>query len=165
MTGKVWTGMQLSEVGSILAGLRAAGCRVWVGGGWGVDALVGQQTRPHRDLDLAVDAGDEGRAILVLERRGYHVETDWRPVRVELVHEGVGWVDLHPVVFDRSGHGRQADLDGGHFDYPAAAFVVGTLAGVDAPCLSREQQVIFHSGYEPRAQDLHDLHLLGSLQG
>lgn len=38
------------------------------------------------------------------------------PVRVELARPGMGWVDLHPVVFDATGHGRQADLDGGHFD-------------------------------------------------
>jgi len=28
------------------------GTDVWIGGGWGVDALVGEQTRPHGDLDL-----------------------------------------------------------------------------------------------------------------
>jgi hypothetical protein len=28
----------------------------WIGGGWGVDALVGYQTRGHHNLDLAVDA-------------------------------------------------------------------------------------------------------------
>ena len=47
--------MRLADVVEILSDLRAAGCRVWVAGGWGVDALVGRQTRPHRDLDLAVD--------------------------------------------------------------------------------------------------------------
>ncbi|WP_411721535.1 nucleotidyltransferase domain-containing protein [Mycetocola sp.] len=26
-------------------------------GGWAVDAVVGRQTRPHQNLDLAVDAG------------------------------------------------------------------------------------------------------------
>jgi lincosamide nucleotidyltransferase A/C/D/E len=27
---------------------------VIIDGGWGVDALLGEQTRPHEDLDLAV---------------------------------------------------------------------------------------------------------------
>jgi hypothetical protein len=28
---------------------------VWIDGGWGVDALLGVQTRPHKDLDVAVE--------------------------------------------------------------------------------------------------------------
>jgi lincosamide nucleotidyltransferase A/C/D/E len=156
-------GMDLGEVLGILADLREAGCSVWIAGGWGVDALVGWQTRQHRDLDLALDARNETVAIRLLERRGYRVETDWRPVRVELVAEGRGWVDVHPVVFDATGHGRQADLGGGQFDYPAEAFDFGVLGGMRVPCLSRDQQLIFHAGYQPRAIDLHDLALLESL--
>lgn len=158
-----WEGMQIVEVCQILAELREAGCRVWVAGGWGVDALVERQTRMHRDLDLTVRAKDEGKVVGVLERRGYHLETDWRPVRVEFAAADMGWVDLHPVVFDDLGHGRQADLDGGHFDYPPSAFDVGFLGGMTMPCLSRDQQVRFHSGYEPRAVDMHDLQLLASI--
>ncbi len=64
-------------------------------------------------------------------------ETDWRPVRVELAAPGVGWVDLHPVVFDEVGYGRQADSDGGCFDYPPDAFSTGRLGGAGVPCLAR----------------------------
>jgi lincosamide nucleotidyltransferase A/C/D/E len=156
-------GMDLGEVLGVLADLAEAGCAVWVAGGWGVDALVGRQTRLHRDLDLALDARNETVALRVLARRGYRVETDWRPVRVELIAEGRGWVDVHPVVFDATGHGRQADLGGGQFDYPPDAFDLGSLGGVRVPCLSRDQQLLFHTGYEPRAIDLLDLALLERL--
>jgi len=156
--------MDLDEVLGVLADLIEAGCSVWVAGGWGVDALVGRQTRLHRDLDLALDARNQAVALHALERRGYRVETDWRPVRVELVAaDDRGWVDVHPVVFDATGHGRQADLGGGHFDYPPEAFDKGALGGVCVPCLSREQQLLFHTGYEPRAIDLLDLALLEGL--
>jgi lincosamide nucleotidyltransferase A/C/D/E len=30
------------------------GVDVWIAGGWGVDALIGQQTRPHNDFDIFV---------------------------------------------------------------------------------------------------------------
>jgi lincosamide nucleotidyltransferase A/C/D/E len=156
-------GMDLGEVLGVLADLTEAGCSVWVAGGWGVDALVGRQTRLHRDLDLALDARNQTVALHALERRGYRVETDWRPVRVELVADDRGWVDVHPVVFDPTGHGRQADLGGGHFDYPPEAFDKGALGGVGVPCLSRDQQLFFHTGYEPRAVDLLDLALLEGL--
>ncbi len=152
--------MPLAEVMAVLQALQAAGCRFWVAGGWGVDALLGRVTRAHRDLDLAVDAAVEDRAVRLLEDRGYTVQTDWRPVRVELAAPGVGWVDLHAVVFDEVGYGRQADVDGGRFDYPPDAFSTGRLGGAGVPCLSREQQLRFHRGYPPRAVDLHDLRLL-----
>jgi len=127
-----------------------ASCEFWVAGGWGVDAL-------------AVDAEHETAALAASSLLGCAVETDWRPVRVELVAPNRAWVDLHPVTFDRTGHGRQADLAGGHFDYPPEAFTNGTLGGAVVPCLSREQQVRFHRGYEPRPTDLHDLRLLERL--
>jgi lincosamide nucleotidyltransferase A/C/D/E len=62
--------------------------------------LVGKQPRLHRDLDVALDARDEPVALRALERRGYRVETDWRSIRGELIAEGRGLVDVHPVVFN-----------------------------------------------------------------
>lgn len=155
--------MPASEVLRVLAALEAAGCRVWLGGGWGVDALVGRQTRPHRDLDLAVDAAAQAPALVAVERLGYRVETDWRPVRVELVAPAGGWVDLHPVELDASGNGLQAGLDGASFFYPAGCFVSGTVGGRTVGCVSAEQQVVFHSGYPPRDVDIADLALLRGL--
>jgi lincosamide nucleotidyltransferase A/C/D/E len=156
--------MSASDVSAVLDTLTAAGARVWVGGGWGVDALVGRQTRPHRDLDLAVDSTAVEAVLHALARLGYAVETDGRPVRVEVAAPGGRWVDLHPVVFDEAGNGAQADLDGGVFTYPASSFVTGTIAGREVGCLSVQQQVRFHSGYEPREVDLADLALLRGMQ-
>jgi hypothetical protein len=59
--------MFLDEVLGVLDALTSASCMVWVAGGWGVDALVGGQTRAHRDLDLAVDARHAAIAIQILE--------------------------------------------------------------------------------------------------
>ncbi len=105
------------EVLAVLDDVRRAGGRR-AAGGWGVDALVGRQTRTHLDLDLAVDATSEAVAVELLRQRGYAVETDWRPVRVELAAPGRGRVDLHPVVVDATGHGRQEGVSGAHFDDP-----------------------------------------------
>ncbi|WP_324651120.1 nucleotidyltransferase domain-containing protein [Georgenia sp. H159] len=156
--------MSASEVHAVLDALAEVGAQVWVGGGWGVDALVGRQTRPHRDLDLAIESTAEQAALRALARLGYAVQTDWRPVRVEVAAPGDRWVDLHPVVFDEAGNGVQAGLDGGVFTYPAACFVTGTIAGREVGCLSVQQQLRFHSGYQPRAVDLADLALLRRMQ-
>ena len=42
--------MALDQVLAVMDIVRSLGCRFWLEGGWGVDALVGHQTRPHRDV-------------------------------------------------------------------------------------------------------------------
>ncbi|MBB5868323.1 lincosamide nucleotidyltransferase A/C/D/E [Allocatelliglobosispora scoriae] len=155
--------MDISDVMAVIAALDAEGVRHWVAGGWGVDALVGRQTRPHRDLDLAVDAADEATALRALARLGYSIETDQRPARVEVAAAGARWVDLHPVRFNAIGWGRQADLSGGSFTYPPAAFDAGVLADRAVGCLSASQQLCFRTGYELRDVDRHDITLLTAL--
>jgi lincosamide nucleotidyltransferase A/C/D/E len=50
---------------------RSHGITVWVDGGWGVDALLGQQTRPHSGLDVALRHSDVPELRTLLEERGY----------------------------------------------------------------------------------------------
>ena len=157
--------MRADDVIEVLDRLDGAGVRYWVGGGWGVAALAGRQTREHRDLDLAVDADALDTCLQVLDQLGYTTETDWRPVRIELRAPGARWVDVHPVSFDADGHGHQPDLDGGHFGYPPTAFTTGSIGGRLVHCLSAQQQRHFRTGYEHRPQDRHDLAELDALQG
>ena len=156
--------MSALEVIRVLDLLNGAGCRCWVAGGWGVDALVGNQTRVHRDLDLALDSAQESSAIEALSRHDYGIETDWRPVRVEMAAPGQRWIDLHPVAFGPNGDGVQADVEGGVFVYPKSGFTTGSIAERLVPCLSVEQQLRFHTGYEPRDIDRADLRLLQALR-
>ena len=156
-------GMALAEVHRVLDALDDAGCRAWIAGGWGVDALAGRQTRPHRDLDLLVEAALLDDALAALAGLGYRVETDWLPIRVEVAAPGRRWVDLHPVVFDGDGHGVQAGPDGTTFEYPAACLVTGSLDGRPVECLSVDRQIEAHTGFEPREADRADLALLHRL--
>ena len=155
--------MTPDEVHTVLDALSTAGCPAWISGGWGVDALVGRQTRPHRDLDLGIAAEHEAAALHALGRLGYVIETDWRPVRVEVVAGGRGRVDLHPLAFDEAGDGHQAGLDGTTFRWPKECFTTGTVGGREVGCISVDQQLLFHSGYEPREVDRADLALLHRL--
>lgn len=72
-------------------------------------------------------------------------------------------MDLHPLAFDENGDGVQSGFDGQLFHYPAADLVIGDIAGRLVPCISAGLQRTFHSGYDPRPQDLHDLRLLETL--
>jgi lincosamide nucleotidyltransferase A/C/D/E len=155
--------VEARDVIEVLDALGGTGVRYWVAGGWGVAALACRQTRPHRDLDLAVDAADFGRCLELLGGLGYVAETDWLPSRIEFRAPGDRWVDVHPVAFGKDGSGRQADPGGGFFEYPPDAFGQGRIAGRVVGCLSARQQRRFRSGYEHRPQDTHDLTQLDAL--
>jgi lincosamide nucleotidyltransferase A/C/D/E len=46
------------EVIDVYTSLENFGVEIWIDGGWGVDALLGEQTRPHKDLDIAIQQKD-----------------------------------------------------------------------------------------------------------
>ena len=157
-------GMVFEELLAVLAAVRAAGCRYWLEGGWGVDALVGRQTRLHRDVDIDIDGDFEDEVLTALLDLGYTIESDWRPNRVELAGADRGWVDVHPLEIDESGDARQAALGGGWHEFPRSFFTIGRLGDVAIPCFTVEAQRLFHTGYELRDVDRHDLAELDRLQ-
>jgi lincosamide nucleotidyltransferase A/C/D/E len=138
--------------------LREAGADIWIGGGWGIDALVGDQSREHRDVDLMHRLDQEAAVVAALARAGFVETLDARPVRFVMVDEAGREIDLHPLVFAADGSALQASPDPEQpFVYPASCFVTGVIAGQVVPCMSAEQQVYFHQGYEPRDRDRHDM--------
>jgi lincosamide nucleotidyltransferase A/C/D/E len=150
--------MRESDVIEVLDVLALQQTPVWIGGGWGIDALIGRQTRDHVDLDLACRAEDETTIIEALQERGYRIVLNYRPARLALADDQGREVDLHPVRFDQHGTGIQQGLRAGEqYDYPPDAFATGLLGGRQVPCLSAEQQLRFHSGYELRDRDRQDL--------
>lgn len=136
---------------------------VWVGGGWGVDALVGRQTRPHADLDLMHREEQEPAVLAALGALGFAETLSWRPVRFVLTDPSGREIDLHPLRFAPDGGAEQSSLTAEPFRYPAECFVTGTILGATVPCLSAAQQIRFHQGYEPRERDLHDIAQLRAL--
>ncbi|NJP73426.1 amino acid transporter [Streptomyces sp. C1-2] len=150
--------MTADDVLSVLAMLRNADVDIWIGGGWGIDALVGQQTRQHRDLDLMHRKSQEAAVVAALANAGFAETLDWRPVRFVVTDPHGREIDLHPLIFTADGSAVQASTDPEHpFVYPVSCFVTGTISGTAVPCLSPEQQVYFHQGYEPADHDRHDM--------
>ncbi|MEU0884393.1 hypothetical protein ABZ345_37875 [Lentzea sp. NPDC005914] len=154
--------MIAEDVLEILAALD--GNDVWIGGGWGIDALVGGQTRPHDDLDLMHREEQEPAVLAALAVLGFTETLSWRPVRFVLTDPTGREIDLHPLRFAPDGSAEQSSLTPDEpFRYPASCFVTGTILGTTVPCLSAEQQIYFHQGYDPRERDLHDLAQLRAL--
>jgi lincosamide nucleotidyltransferase A/C/D/E len=140
--------MPAEVVTEVMEALDHAGVRAWLAGGWGVDALLGEQTRPHQDLDLVFDADQDGelRAVAALEALGFQVmgrepvRTHWWSERIALSDDQGHVVDLHPV----SGAQFTAALHS-HSDAPFAA---GRVAGRSVSCLSSSVQLRLHEGYD-----------------
>src|SRR5215210_5839230 len=112
--------MDGDEVLRVVRALEARGVSAGVTGGWGIDALLGQQTRPHGDVDLGIDAGSVPQAIEALAELGYAVTADARPARVELAAAN-GRVDLHPIEWQADGSGIQLGVGDERFVYAAGS--------------------------------------------
>lgn len=152
--------MAAADVVELLAAFARRGIRAWVAGGWAVDAVVGHQTRPHGDLDLAVDAAQLDDLLALLREDGFAIAVDQLPARVGLAAPDGRRVDLHPVRFAADGSGLQAGRGGAEFAYAADGFSWGAIAGASVPCLGIAQQLRFRGGYDLRDVDRHDLPLL-----
>lgn len=51
--------------------VKRLGIELWIDGGWGVDALLGEQTRPHKDLDIAIEPKQVAALREFLHRQEY----------------------------------------------------------------------------------------------
>jgi lincosamide nucleotidyltransferase A/C/D/E len=153
--------MTADDVLEIVAWLSAAGLDVWLTGGWGVDALIGEQTRDHKDLDVIVRDDDVSRMSDVLHGHGFRLSRGDEGGFL-LTDERDRVVDLHTVRFDDLGNGHFEGENRGPFDHPAAAFAAaGNIAGHRVACLSAEAQMSNHGwGYTPGATDFQDMRLL-----
>jgi lincosamide nucleotidyltransferase A/C/D/E len=153
--------MAARDVLGILRALETRGVAVWLDGGWGVDALLGQETREHDDLDLVVELSDAGQVVESLRQLGYELVAGAAPKSFVLVDPVGRQVDVHPVTFDADGGGVYQMDDGKTWVYPAQGFTGrGTVAGEGVRCLSPEVQVRVHAGYQLTDKDYRELWLL-----
>src|SRR5215510_9563790 len=63
--------MNEHDVIDLLKKIENIGVDVWIDGGWGVDALIGHQTRPHNDIDIFIQKKDTAVFTEMLNSNGY----------------------------------------------------------------------------------------------
>jgi len=157
-----------ADVLEVLGTLETCASRIWIDGGWGVDALVAEQTRDHTDLDLAVDQHDLAEIVQALAEIGFQHDPTIEPglpARLVLRDDRGRQIDIHPLRFDEEGNGWQQLSETGRAwgRYPAEHLgAAGTIAGLRVLCLSAELQVRFRMGHEWSSRDEHDIKLLTS---
>lgn len=167
-----------TDVLAVLDALGRAGVRGWLAGGWGVDALLGVQTRRHADIDVLLDweGGVEERARRAMAQLGFRrladeVATDGRALAVRwVVDDGLVAVDLLPVDLARRPFvgllpGRAQAAAGTAAGPPADPMLDdrGVVAGHPVPCLPLALQIVLHQGYPMRESDLRDFAVLEDL--
>jgi lincosamide nucleotidyltransferase A/C/D/E len=153
--------MNSHDVVDLVQTLQQANIEVWLDGGWGIDALLEQQTREHSDLDVVVAFENVEAIKHVLGKSGFVVCEDELPTRFVLQDQRARHIDFHTVTFDREGGGVQKLQDGRSYRYPPQGFAgKGTVNGQTIKCLTAQGQAECHYGYEPDANDRHDMQLL-----
>jgi lincosamide nucleotidyltransferase A/C/D/E len=154
--------MTPDDVIDVYTSLENLGVEIWIDGGWGVDALLGEQTRPHKDLDIAIQQRDVPRLRLFLQTRQY------RDIKLEearawnfvLGDENGREIDVHAIVLDDKGNGLYGPPEKGEM-YPAASLTgTGKIQGKKVRCISPEWVVKFHSGYDLKDKDFRDVSAL-----
>src|SRR3989338_3942351 len=96
--------MTSGDVIDLYSKLEELGVKIWVDGGWGIDALLGRQTRTHKDLDIAIQEKNTPKLRDFLGERGYKQikeDSKWNFV----LADGIGHeVDVHAFIFDEKGN-------------------------------------------------------------
>lgn len=151
--------------------LIAEGIQIWLTGGWGIDALLQEQTRPHKDLDIIMLVEDVSRMRELLAREGYQLEKLWpenrwvrdisgvdTPTAFVLQDLASHQVDAHAMRMDDQGNGIPAwcNEEGLIFEMEDLAGC-GVIAGVEVGCLTPEMQVVCHTGYDLPDYQKHDV--------
>ena len=134
------------------------GIDIWLDGGWGVDALLRTQTRVHNDIDLFVEKINSKKFIDIIKEKGFsEIEeayttashTVWKDTKGRII-------DLHIFEFN-----EQGNLVFEGETYSGDVFSgIGKISNKVVKCISAENQVLFHLGYEHDENDVHDVRLL-----
>jgi lincosamide nucleotidyltransferase A/C/D/E len=166
---------ELAELLRVCHALSDGDFTYWIAGGWGLDALVGSETRRHGDLDFVLHhfAEDLPKVSTLLRSLGYGHKpplggTVWFPQgevyeddkghHIEVLNVNWGAPNLVETLREETpGPDNQSfGAPGGKAPDLLAQFATtGELDGFAIPVLSLTAQRLFHSGYQQRPEDSH----------
>jgi 2'-5' RNA ligase len=160
------------ELERVCAELDKGDLTYWIAGGWGVDALVGSETKRHGDLDIVLDSFDENITTVdqIVVRFGYKrqaplggtiwfpkdaVYEDGRGHRIEVL--GIDWQRIEDAA---NANRSETDAKTSIGKKPSSPSVLarftttGRLGEKTLPVLSQDAQRILHTGYQRRREDV-----------
>ena len=147
------TEMTAEDAVEIIKLLEENGIEVYIDGGWGVDALLGGQTRKHDDLDIAIPHKYVPLLRELLEARGYMdvPRDDTRECNFVLGDDKGHLVDVHSYTFDENGN----NIYGVAYE-PSHFTGTGMINGYPVKCPPPSVMVEFHTGYDVDENDYRD---------
>jgi lincosamide nucleotidyltransferase A/C/D/E len=137
--------MSAHDVVDLYRQLNEANIRIWIDGGWAVDALLGRELRLHKDLDIALEERDVPALRTILGARGYgEIPRDDSSAWNFVLGDADGHeIDVHVIVLDEGGNGIYGPKENDEM-YPAASLGgEGIIAGQKVRCISAEYMVRF----------------------
>jgi lincosamide nucleotidyltransferase A/C/D/E len=168
--------MRLDQVASLYLDLEAHGVELWLMGGWGVDALLGRQTRDHHDLDVLVEVASLERLCRRLHDLGFELRYVWEDETWWVRDASWSGAEEQPTAFvygcpdgrEIDVHVVRLDASGGVTTLWTSPYALtaaglegrGTVAGHVVRCLTADMQRVAHTGYELPPQHVADLQLL-----
>ena len=150
--------VSITDAKQILRFAINAEIKAFLDGGWGVDALLGYQTRVHNDIDIFVEKKDYQNFIQIMKDNNFYEikmeyttssHTVWEDIKKRIV-------DLHCFEYtDDSGILYEGVC------FPSKTFSgKGRIEDIEVSCIEPYSQVMFHLGYEFDENDAHDVKLL-----
>ena len=132
--------------------LSRNGIPVWLTGGWGIDALLREQTRSHKDLDVIMLLDDVLRLNEIFEGEGYSLKEIWSENRwvsdadenkiatAFVLQDSDGReIDAHAMSLDDQGNGIPAWDEAEDFIFTKQDLAgMGLIAGFAVQCISPE---------------------------
>lgn len=154
--------MTAFDVVAIYDRCEATGIQIWIDGGWSVDALLGEETRPHTDLDIAIETRHLPALRLLLEAEGYAPvprddTSDWNFVLGDTHGRRI---DIHAFTFNEANAAILGAPENGNAYPPGSLTGEGTILNRKVRCIAPDHLVRFHTGYPPRDTDRRDVKLL-----
>ncbi len=168
--------MRPDQVAALYLDMEEHGVELWLIGGWGVDALLGRQTREHHDLDVLVEVSALERFRQRLDDLGFEFQYVWddETWRVRDVswsgseRQATAFVYAHADGREIDTHVIRQEADGAittlwTSPYQMAADGLqgrGVVGGQSVRCLTAEMQRDAHIGYELPVHHVADMQLL-----
>jgi hypothetical protein len=150
---------QLTLIDEVTQTLTRAGVPHWLFGGWAVDFIAGEVTRPHRDIEFAVWASDAEHVSALLAPLDYQLDPAHTSVEMTLFWKHEQIVEFYNHLVNAAGQiviaGKWSDWAWADaaFDAPMA-----TLHGVTCPIVSAQSILATKEGYaaQPHGGPLRD---------
>ena len=154
--------MESKDIINFYTQMENSGIEIWINGGWGVDALLGEQTRPHGDLDIFMEEKYVPKLRELLGKEGYQeIKLEIaRPHNFVLGDNDGREIDVHVITFDDKGQIIYGPIENGEIYPPDLFSGVGIINGIKIKCISLEWVMKWHTGYTPRENDIKDVSAL-----